>query len=539
MSNLSCEIHTMGSEQDDTDTISELLYSAKVADVGRFKQLLNDGADVLQKDNNERTVLHWASNSGSAAIILAGVSKGLTWHINAKSKRGLTPLHEACLAGHRKCMYLLLSLGADVTIQTMQGYTTLMCAAGNGNADATRILVGAGCDGNEVIKPIGVNALHIASWTGQEEVVKLLIRLGCDPDAKSQVGKTPIEYAIEQRHTGCMEVLRNHSKTEKETVDTKVLKSKMARMKKKLVQYYEDKLQEEITYFEQQLQAQHCKDLGVIMKLTNELERVYGLLNGGSTTKLSNEHKPRIDFAKMQSPVSKRSFSRTSMTTRSSSMDMPISSRNGYYSSDGEDEELFYDEELSPESNPSSRPGTPMNRPRRDASMVELVEEASQRKDSMSNLRKQTSLESDYNSRPMTPREIVTQKGLHIPRPMAASPSLSKVHRRRHTSTPNPPNISSLARSPLTPRPPQMSSPTAPQMSLPVPQTSSRTRRKSSGLFIRRQSLLDESADDEEKTRRKSVAAVRMPTSPKTSQKEPTNTTGNILFNVPIPDLRN
>ena len=35
---------------------------------------------------NDQTVLHWAARSGAVPVILAGVTKGLTWHINAKSK---------------------------------------------------------------------------------------------------------------------------------------------------------------------------------------------------------------------------------------------------------------------------------------------------------------------------------------------------------------------------------------------------------------------------------------------------------------------
>ncbi|XP_033114712.1 E3 ubiquitin-protein ligase HACE1-like isoform X2 [Anneissia japonica] len=452
-------------------------------------------------------------------------------------QRGLTPLHEACLAGHRKCVYLLLSLGADIKIQTMEGYTSLMCAAGNGNEDTTSILVGAGCDGNEVIKPIGVNALHIASWTGHEDVIKVLLKLGCDPEVKSQMGKTAMEYAIEQRHTSCMEVLRNHIKKteEKSKTDTKLFDSKMHRMKKKVIQYYEEKLQEEITYFEQQLQAQHCKDLGVIMKMTTELERVYTLLNA-STNKTEKEYKPLLDVGKMPTSVAQRALSRTSMITRSSSMDMQAASRNGYYSSDYDDDEEndpLNDDEISPEPSPTSRSATPTSRNRRnkDTSITQLVEEAAQRKDSVNILRKQNSSDSDYNSLPVSPRDNVTKKGLAIPTRIA---SPTPPRRQRHASTPAPPRTS--PRSPLTPHPPGPLSPINRQPSPRSPKP--RTRRKSSGLFIRRQSLLEESADEEEKSRRKSVA-VRMTASAQPRDKEPQKKKGNFLLNLPLPNFFN
>lgn len=35
---------------------------------------------------NHRTVLHWATQAESISIILAGLSYGLSWHVNAKSK---------------------------------------------------------------------------------------------------------------------------------------------------------------------------------------------------------------------------------------------------------------------------------------------------------------------------------------------------------------------------------------------------------------------------------------------------------------------
>jgi len=85
--------------------------------------LIAAGASLFSRTNNESTAFHIAClhNNLKIACYLAPlmIEKGI--NIHTPNKKGLTPLHQACIDGFLKIVKMLLSLGADPYALTPEG----------------------------------------------------------------------------------------------------------------------------------------------------------------------------------------------------------------------------------------------------------------------------------------------------------------------------------------------------------------------------------------------------------------------------------
>ncbi|KAK6205363.1 ankyrin repeat-containing domain protein [Scheffersomyces amazonensis] len=92
------------------------------------KRLVEDfKASCRVKDKKGFTPLHRAAAIGSQPIIKLLVEKGKV-NINAKDNEGWTALHHALAEGHGDAGVLLVSLGADATIENVDGDTPIKVA---------------------------------------------------------------------------------------------------------------------------------------------------------------------------------------------------------------------------------------------------------------------------------------------------------------------------------------------------------------------------------------------------------------------------
>jgi uncharacterized protein len=120
---------------------------------------------------------------------------------------GETPFVRAALSGDIEVMRLLLDSGADPNIDTVQGTTALMAAAGinwipgqtftRGEADyveAVKLCLERGAPVN-ASNSLGLTAMHGAANRGWTSIMQILADHGAKIDAKDKEGRTPMVFA--------------------------------------------------------------------------------------------------------------------------------------------------------------------------------------------------------------------------------------------------------------------------------------------------------------------------------------------------------
>ena len=111
-------------------------------------------------------LIHDAALDGNIEAVKQHLAAGTD--VNAKDKRGMTPLHLAALFEHKEVVELLISKGADVNAKNKHGKTPLHQAAqGKG-----------------------------FFFTTNEHIFEQLIDAGSDVNARDKDGATPLDLAI-------------------------------------------------------------------------------------------------------------------------------------------------------------------------------------------------------------------------------------------------------------------------------------------------------------------------------------------------------
>ncbi|KAI9774079.1 MAG: hypothetical protein M1840_005172 [Geoglossum simile] len=172
-----------------------------------------------------------AAWSGNSAVVLRSREEDILG----------AALHKAAHYAREKAVELILEKGADTSTRDPQGKLALHLAAGNGSEAIVRLLIEKGADVNAtsgvfptasshigtwakgcgragggyeaVVPPLGgevvylkaedqpeQTALHLAAYTGAEEVVKLLIENGAAVNTRDNWGRTPLLLAAGGRY---------------------------------------------------------------------------------------------------------------------------------------------------------------------------------------------------------------------------------------------------------------------------------------------------------------------------------------------------
>ena len=108
---------------------------------------------------------------------------------------GNTPVHCAVSSRRHSILSYLLSVDkSSVDLLDSSGHPPLQCAAGAGDLESVRILLGSGAD-TKIRDSNGCTCLHHAVRSGSVEVVRLLLENGADPNAANMYSNTPLHLA--------------------------------------------------------------------------------------------------------------------------------------------------------------------------------------------------------------------------------------------------------------------------------------------------------------------------------------------------------
>ncbi|XP_026318095.1 ankyrin repeat and SAM domain-containing protein 1A-like isoform X3 [Hyposmocoma kahamanoa] len=169
--------------------------------MGRGQELL-DAAREGDRRTVEKIIGHITKRSGPFTSLRRGAG------VNVQDDNGYTPLHHACLRGHKEIVQLLLSVDASPCIVDKKGATPLHLAAWKGDADIVNMLLA------HKNPPVNVDqmtsdqetALLIAARSGYVVVVEQLLLAGADVTVKNITEETALDLAA---HYGRLETVQH------------------------------------------------------------------------------------------------------------------------------------------------------------------------------------------------------------------------------------------------------------------------------------------------------------------------------------------
>eukprot|EP00731_Ephydatia_muelleri_P030709 Em0022g223a len=218
--------------KDDSTALHDAAYSGSAEMVAL---LLSLGAQGMQRDNQGRTPLHWATNNEDSRCVSMLLDKVPELHVDDRDASGMTPLMWA--AYHRKpeVIKALLEKGADQFLADLDGMCAVHWAVQRHDTRALQVLINyesskckdhrgrtamhlaaeQGCARAtsliKAIRPPSVDdldnnwrtPLHWAAVCESPEVIRALLASGASQSVCDSSGRTALDYAIERGYHYC------------------------------------------------------------------------------------------------------------------------------------------------------------------------------------------------------------------------------------------------------------------------------------------------------------------------------------------------
>jgi ankyrin repeat protein len=119
------------------------------------------------------TALHYAAFFGDGATAETLLKAGADPDVRSRNEFAVMPLHSAVAGRRHDVVVTLVAAGADVNVAQRHGYTPLLGAAENGDAETVDLLLGAGADSGARTDD-GRGAADLARAGGHESVADRL-----------------------------------------------------------------------------------------------------------------------------------------------------------------------------------------------------------------------------------------------------------------------------------------------------------------------------------------------------------------------------
>ncbi|KAK9308976.1 hypothetical protein QLX08_001178 [Tetragonisca angustula] len=153
------------------------------------------------------TALHHAASAGHPTMItaLANVPK---IELNARDKKGQTPVHYACTQEHLEAVEVLIGLGANVDAQDSEANTPLHVATRTRHTAIAQLLLRTGAN-TELTDEMGFTPLHVAASQGCKGILDSMIQHGAALNKQCKYGNTPLHLACQNNEVETVEILIN------------------------------------------------------------------------------------------------------------------------------------------------------------------------------------------------------------------------------------------------------------------------------------------------------------------------------------------
>jgi ankyrin repeat protein len=180
-----------------------LHHAAAFGNITMMKALITAKAPINAKNRRGSTPLHWAIHDEAKVRLL--IEAGAD--INARQADGRTIVYQAASAGNANAVLkLLLEKGANPNTPTANGNAPLANAAARGDVEAMRLLLAMKADPHHK-SGTGANALMSAAASRNSEAVKLLLDLGADPNVATKKNETALHNAATAGDTESVRLL--------------------------------------------------------------------------------------------------------------------------------------------------------------------------------------------------------------------------------------------------------------------------------------------------------------------------------------------
>jgi ankyrin repeat protein len=186
-----------------------LLEGAKLGDLTRISDLLQEEAPINYTDEEGCTALHFATENSHLRIVSKLLGNGAASNQQDSIKME-TPLHIACRTGDKDIAEDLLDHGASPNLPDLvDGWSPLHVAARHGNIDILRTLIRHRANTNAQATK-GKTALHLLLRHGQAGIEDLART--SNPNAVDNKGKTALFLAAKyERLEGTVALLKHNA----------------------------------------------------------------------------------------------------------------------------------------------------------------------------------------------------------------------------------------------------------------------------------------------------------------------------------------
>jgi ankyrin repeat protein len=154
-------------------------------------------------DNNE-TSLHTTSRRGDVELAQVLLEHGA--EIQARDRRGRTPILLASQSRHVELAQVLLEHGAETEARDIDGRTPILIASDKGHVVLVQLLLKHGAE-TEARDNDGCTLILLASDHGHVELVQLLLKHGAEIEARDNYGRTPLHLALNNRRMELVQLL--------------------------------------------------------------------------------------------------------------------------------------------------------------------------------------------------------------------------------------------------------------------------------------------------------------------------------------------